>query len=68
MANLETVNPLTLDALLAVLERRGVVGFELVGPDGGKLTVQLAPRAPELPAAPPIEVVDTRPGGWKDAR
>lgn len=67
----ETVNlpnPQDLDALLAVLRARGVVGFELTGADG-KIILQLVPDV--APAAPPgslCEVVEPAGGGWKVPR
>lgn len=59
-------NPQELDALLAVLRARGVMGFEVTDAEGGRMIIQLAPDA----LAPPQSLVERlpdlpSPGGWK---
>jgi hypothetical protein len=58
-------NPQDLDALLAVLRARRVVGFEVAGADGARTIIQLAPDAPEPPSNLVERLPDVEPGGWK---
>lgn len=59
-------NPQDLDALLAVLRARHVVGFELISGDE-KFILQLEPPA-EAPPGSLCEVVEPPSGGWKVPR